>query len=73
MSKCIGCEDSTSFEVLSDGTVFLRLVRDNIETVEQTSLQELGLSGSLGGLGLHRAMQPRLRELRKKRDASDRA
>ena len=73
MSGCIGCNDSTGYEVQSDGTVILRLVRDGIETTEQTSLKELGFGQGLSGLALHRLMQPHLRRLQKKRDASDRA
>ena len=73
MSGCIGCNDETGYEVQSDGTVILRLVRDGIETIEQTSLTELGLGTGLRGLALHRLMQPHLRKLIKKRDASDRA
>jgi hypothetical protein len=74
MSGCIGCDDNMSYEVQSDGTVILRIVRDGIESTERTTMQALGLNHSgLSGLALHNAMQPALRRLQKKRDASDRA
>ena len=74
MSGCIGCDDDTGYTIESDGTVTLRITRDKITTEEKTTLKELGLEhANLTGLALHNAMQPHIRQLQKKRDASDRA
>ena len=73
MSGCIGCSDSFSYEVLSDGTIIMQLERDGITSEKVTSRAELGLSEHLDDLAFDHAMEQHEKEMIRERDISDRS
>ena len=73
MSGCIGCNDQMSYEVQSDGTVIMEILRDGIATRKLTTLKSLGVKSAAEQNKLRDALIPHFKRLVSERDRSDRA